>query len=111
MLASTWAALAPCKLVRTINHKGATTEPTTPNQQISENDLIDLQQIDESTTVIEVEGPQESHHRCAPMSAQHVEEIRRRHRRERFLVKLDLILLIVVCASAGGILSGLQFLQ
>lgn len=45
------------------------------------------------------------------MSAQHVEEIRRRHRRERFLVKLDLILLIVVCASAGGILSGLQFLQ
>ncbi len=86
-------------------------ESMTPNRRINENALIDLQQIDESTSLIEVEGPQESHHRGAPMSAQHIKEIRRRHRRERFLVKLDLILLIIVCVGVGGILFGLQFLQ
>lgn len=84
---------------------------TTPNRRINENALIDLRQIDESTPVIEVEGPQESHHRGAPVSAQHVEKIRHRHRFERFLAKLDLILLIVVCVGAGGALFGLQFLQ
>ncbi|NMM96392.1 hypothetical protein G1C98_1128 [Bifidobacterium sp. DSM 109960] len=86
-------------------------EPTEPSLQTGENTLIDLHQIDESTSLIEVEEPQESRHRGGHLSAEHMERIHRRHRRERFLIKLDLALLIVVCACAGGILFGLQFLQ
>lgn len=81
-------------------------------QQSGEGTLIDIQQIDEVTPMIQVEAPQHTHHGSRRrMSAEHVRRIRQHHRRERFLFKLDMILLMVVCACGAGVIFALQSLQ
>lgn len=45
------------------------------------------------------------------MSKEHIARIKRRHHRERFLIKLDLALLAIVCLGGAAILIGLQALQ
>lgn len=45
------------------------------------------------------------------MSKEHIAHIKRRHHRERFLIKLDLALLAIVCLGGAAILIGLQALQ
>lgn len=82
-----------------------TDTPATPDTSI-----IDLEAIDESVPLTAVEAPKEHHH-GKRMSKEHIQRIRRRHRRERFLFRLDMILLIIVCLGGAGTLLALQALQ
>ncbi|MBW3095006.1 hypothetical protein KIH75_06600 [Bifidobacterium sp. 64T4] len=79
-------------------------------QQSGENIAIDIHEINEATPVIQVETPQSrtGHRR---MSAEHMRKIHHRHRRERFLFKLDMILLMIVCICGAGVIFALQSLQ
>lgn len=76
-----------------------------------ENILIDFHQIDETAPLTAVEAPQHRLHKGSRMSAEHVHAIRRRHRRDRFLFKLDMVLLIIVCLCGAGVILELQALQ
>lgn len=79
-------------------------------QQPGEGVLIDIKQINETTPMIQVETPR-SHHGHRRMSVEHMRKIHHRHRRERFLFKLDMILLMVVCICGAGVIFALQSLQ
>ncbi|TPF93377.1 hypothetical protein [Bifidobacterium sp. UTBIF-78] len=72
---------------------------------------IDINEIDHDVPLIEVQGARHRTHTNRRMSKEHIERIKRRHRRERLLVRLDLALFAVVCLGGAVILIGLQALQ
>lgn len=72
--------------------------------------VIDLDAIDEAVPLFAVEGPQRRRHGHR-LSREHIERIERRHRRERFLFRLDMVLLIIVCLGGAAVAIGLQALQ
>ena len=80
-----------------------------PNPE--ENTLIDFRHLNETVPLTEVATPQHRHHKGNRMSSEHVHRIRRRHRRDRFLFKLDMVLLIIVCLCGAGIILELQSRQ
>lgn len=78
----------------------------------SNTPIIDIDEIDQDAPLITVEQPTSArHHHGSRLSAEHVQRIKRRHRRERFLINLDLTLFIIVCLGAAAVVIGLQVLQ
>lgn len=82
-----------------------------PADRDADGSIIDLASIDQSVPLTKVEEPHHRHHGDPRMSKEHAERIRRRHRRERFLIKLDLTLFIIVCLGGAATVIGLQMLQ
>ena len=75
-------------------------------------DPVDFSGIDQDSPLIEVqESPRRRRHKEQRMSKEHIARIKRRHRRERFLIKLDLTLFIIVCLGGAATMVGLQMLQ
>lgn len=72
--------------------------------------VIDINEIDESVPLTVVEAPKKRHH-GKRMSKTHIQRIRRRHHRERFLFRLNMILLAVICLGGAGTLITLQALR
>lgn len=74
--------------------------------------VIDINEIDQEVPLIQIQGPaRHRRHSGRKMSKEHIAHIKRRHHRERFLIKLDLALLAIVCLGGAAILIGLQALQ
>lgn len=86
-----------------------TAEPAA-EQPHEQKDIISIDAIDEAVPLIAVEGPQRRRH-GRRLSKEHIERIERRHRRERFLFRLDMVLLVIVCLGGAATLLGLQALQ
>lgn len=90
-------------------------QPTRTNVQArpaseAANTLIDIETIDKAVPLVSVEAPERRRH-GRRLSKEHIERIERRHRRERFLFRLDMVLLIIVCMGGAATLIGLQALQ
>ena len=75
-------------------------------------DAIDFSAIGQDAPIMKLpEEPRSHRHSGHRMSKEHIARIKRRHRRERFLITLDLTLLIIVCLGAAAAIIGLQLLQ
>ncbi|MBT1173145.1 hypothetical protein JS528_07230 [Bifidobacterium sp. MA2] len=85
---------------------GTGTEAT----DIENTSVIDLKEIDQDVPLIHIQGAKHRKH-GQKMSKEHIARIKRRHRRERFLVKLDLALFAIVCLGGAAALIGVQALQ
>lgn len=81
------------------------------DQKHAQQQVIDMNAIDKEVPVIAVEGKAERRHHGQRLSKEHIERIKRRHRRERFLFRLDMVLLIIVCMGGAAAMIGLQALQ